>query len=202
MRSDAVLATARFDTKLRTYLFLGPVLTFAVTIIGIPMLLIVIPVSWWWARRYFDALSCTLTPRALVVKRGTIFRSEKSIPLDKITDLTLRYGPLLSAFGLCALRIETAGQSQQPGGADASLTGIVNAREFRDLVLEQRDLVADYGYRGATVAAGAVREASGAGEGAGAGAGAARAGESTEAVLAQIRDALLRIEERIGSGVV
>lgn len=76
-----------------------------------------------------------------------MFREEKSIPLDKITDLTLKHGPVLRALGLVTLHIETAGQSTQAGAADAKLTGVVEARRFRDSVLEQRDRVAEQGYR-------------------------------------------------------
>ena len=39
------------------------------------------------------------------------------------------------------LDIETAGQSSPQGSSDAKIIGIINAREFRDQVLTQRDLV-------------------------------------------------------------
>lgn len=38
--------------------------------------------------------------------------------------------------------VETAGQSVQ-GVADMSLTGIIDARKFREMVLDQRDLITD-----------------------------------------------------------
>lgn len=62
MTRKTVLATARFDSKLRTYLFMSVVLAFVVSIIGIVLLPLVIPFALLWSRRYFDALSCTLTP--------------------------------------------------------------------------------------------------------------------------------------------
>ena len=46
-------------------------------------------VGWgqWYARRSFEMLRCELHERTLVVKRGILFRVEKTIPLDKIQDL-------------------------------------------------------------------------------------------------------------------
>lgn len=207
MKRDTVLATAEFSSKLRTYMVLGTTLAVTMTVIGIPFLPIVIPITIWWARRYYENLSCTLTPRHLVIKRGVLFRQEKSIPLEKITDLTLRHGPLLKYLGLTTLHVETAGQSQQAGTADANLTGIIDSRAFRDLVLEQRDRVAEVGYGGVARALGAIGESGGGGEasavagGQGAGGTAAWASGPSDPVLIEIRDALLRIEEQLRAGV-
>ena len=89
-------------------------------------------------RRSFEALKCELHERTLVVKRGIFFRVEKTIPLDKIQDLTVKEGPLLRWLGLRSLKIETAGQGT-PGASEADLVGIVNPTDFRDEVLRQRD---------------------------------------------------------------
>ena len=64
------------------------------------------------------------------------------VGLDKITDLAVLEGPLLRHFGLCSLKIETAGGGEGSSMGQAGLPGIVDALEFRDKVLEQRDLVA------------------------------------------------------------
>ena len=60
-------------------------------------------------------MSARLLERKLVVKRGILFVVEKSIPLEKITDVALSQGPLMRLFGLYRLSFETAGQSA-PGG--------------------------------------------------------------------------------------
>jgi putative membrane protein len=72
------------------------------------------------------------------VKRGIFFKVEKTIPLDKIQDLTVKEGPLLRKLGLRSLKIETAGQGT-PGASEADLIGIVDPLAFRDEVLRQRD---------------------------------------------------------------
>jgi len=99
-------------------------------------------VSHFFIRKYFDRLHCELTTRTLKFNKGYVFRTEKTIPLDKIQDLTFKEGPLLKIFGLSILKIETAGSSQQ-GVSDLTLIGIINASSFRDKVLEQRDTVTD-----------------------------------------------------------
>lgn len=137
--TDQLLTAARFEDKLRTYWYLQAVLIFVVTGIGIAILPIWL-LGWgqWYVRRSFEALKCELHERTLVVKRGIFFRVEKTIPLDKIQDLTVKEGPLLRMLGLRSLKIETAGQGT-PGASELDLAGIVNPLDFRDEVLRQRD---------------------------------------------------------------
>ena len=64
---------------------------------------------------------------------------QKTVPLDRITDLGLVQGPIMRLIGIEALSIETAGQASQD--SLLQLTGIKDGRAFRDAVLKQRDLV-------------------------------------------------------------
>lgn len=183
LSNPLVLRAATFDPKLKVYIAFSPCIVFLVTIVGIPLIPLWLIFSWfWWAPRHFDSLSCELTERSLLLKRGVIFKVEKSIPLDKIQDMALRHGPLLNAFGLASITIETAGQSGGGAGqGDAVLTGVIGAREFRDAVLAQRE--------GATeVAAATVLPATPASP-----AGADEAAD----LLREIRDTLVRIEGKI-----
>lgn len=139
MNEEKALLEAEFEPKLRTYWFLQVLLVFAVTVVGIVLTPFWV-LGWgqWWAKRRFENQRCTLYERALVVKQGVFFKVEKTIPLDKIQDLTVREGPLLRAIGLRSLKIETAGQSAE-GQAEADLVGVVDPRDFRDSVLSQKD---------------------------------------------------------------
>jgi putative membrane protein len=136
---DQLLTAAKFEDKLRSYWYLQGVLAMVATVIGIVILPIWL-VGWgqWYVRRRFEMLKCELHQRTLVVKRGIFFRVEKTIPLDKIQDLTVKEGPLLRMLGLRSLKIETAGQGT-PGASELDLVGIVNPIDFRDEVLRQRD---------------------------------------------------------------
>ena len=80
----------------------------------------------------------TLTEQTLIVKKGLFNRIEKTIPLEKITDLALKQGPIMRLMGLNSLSVETAGASGSQS-ALVSLIGIVDTFEFRDTVLAQRD---------------------------------------------------------------
>lgn len=137
-----ILEKAEFDPRIRKYVFYSVLTILLVTIVGI----ILIP-FWFifgnpYIDRYYENLHCELTTRALHFKKGVWFHTERTIPLDKIQDLTFREGPFLRYIGLSTLRVETAGQSAQ-AAADLSLTGIVKAQEFRGKVLDQRDIVTD-----------------------------------------------------------
>ncbi|MEM1248580.1 MAG: PH domain-containing protein [Acidobacteriota bacterium] len=138
---EEVLRRATFDPKLKLYNFINYLLIFVFTVIGLPLAVAwVLGLGFYWTNRQFKALHCELSSRKLSVKRGVLFRVEKTIPLEQIQDLTVKEGPLLKAFGLCALKIETAGQSST-GASEADLIGIVDPRAFRDEVLAQRDVL-------------------------------------------------------------
>ena len=129
------IASAEFDSKLVVYWWLHTMLNMAVSFIGIPL----VPI---WAlfgravhQRQFRCLAFVLTDRSLNVRRGWLFRKQQNIPLDKITDMSVSEGPLLNALGLCHMTVETAGAT--PFG----MVGVKDALKFRDLVLEQRDLI-------------------------------------------------------------
>jgi putative membrane protein len=173
-----VLLEARFNPKVKSYWLLSGTVILTATIVGIVLL----PFWWilgqWATARYLDRMSCTLTERSLKVSRGILVRQEMTVPLDKITDVGLVEGPIMRLLDLQAVRVETAGQST--AGAAIQLVGIDNGRAFRDEVLRQRDLVSDRGGASAPAAL----------PGTDLGAGA-------ETLLAEIRDALVRIEARL-----
>ena len=136
-KEDHVLWEAEFNPKVRTYWLLSGALILFVSVVGIPLL------PFWFifgnsvTGRYLKHMRCTLTPKNLQMAKGMFVRTEKTIPLDKITDLGLVQGPVMRHYGLHALSVETAGQSSQ--GALVKLLGVVNTEAFREAVLAQRD---------------------------------------------------------------
>jgi putative membrane protein len=139
MNDETIIRQAEFDPKVRTYWLLSGVLLCVVTVVGIPLLLLWIPIGLMLTGRYLDRMDCVLTAKALKVKKGILVRVEKTIPLDKITDMAVVQGPIMRYFDICKLTVETAGQSGP--GALVALIGIVDAKSFRESVLEQRDIV-------------------------------------------------------------
>ena len=136
------LFEAKFDPRLKTYSYAGGIIMLTISVIGIVLLPFWLIFAKIYIDRYFDSLYCELTTRALHFKKGVWFQTERTIPLDKIQDLTFKEGPVLRYFGLSYLLVETAGQTMQ-GTADMSLTGIIEARKFREMVLDQRDEITD-----------------------------------------------------------
>ena len=139
--SELALKTASFNPKVKSYWITLGVITCLVCLVGIPLIPIVALIIWLVAGRMLKAMSAVLLERKLVVKRGVFFKEEKSIPLEKITDVGLSQGPLMRLFGLYRLSFETAGQSGH--GALVSLLGVVDASEFREAILTQKDNLAE-----------------------------------------------------------
>ena len=139
--SELALKTASFNPKVKSYWITLGVITCLVCLVGIPLIPIVALIIWIVAGRMLAAMSANLLERKLVVKRGVFFKEEKPIPLEKITDVGLSQGPLMRLFGLYRLSFETAGQSGH--GALVSLLGVVDASEFREAILTQKDNLAE-----------------------------------------------------------
>ncbi|MGI9626915.1 MAG: PH domain-containing protein [Longimicrobiales bacterium] len=169
-----VLWEAEFNPKVRTYWLLSGALVLLVTLVGIVALPFWFLLGHYFTGRYLSHMRCTLTPKTLEVAKGMFVRVEKTVPLDKITDVGVVHGPVMRYLGLQALSVETAGQSS--AGALVKLTGIVDNEDFRAAVLAQRDRVVETVSAGETVAA------------------LPAVPSSSDAVLVEIRDVLNRIE--------
>ena len=130
---------AKFNPLIRPYLVITIGLTLVLTIIGIPLALIwFLGAGQWWARHYFDKLECHLSEKTLRYRKGILVQVEKTIPLENIQDVTFIEGPILRHFHLSTLKFETAGHSAGQAN-DMHLTGIIDAHDFRNRILEARD---------------------------------------------------------------
>ncbi len=202
MADEKILREAVIAPSAVRYKVLAAAAGFAASIIGIVLLPFSIPISYWYWGKYYGNLRVLLTPREIKVHRGVLVREEKSIPLEKITDLAVFQGPIMRWMDLKGIRVETAGQSS---GASAlvSIVGLDDTDGFRDRVLAQRDRIADRDD--------AVPGSIGAGSGSGTASGGAAAvpdaardravldelRERDRALLeavTEIRDVLLRLE--------
>jgi uncharacterized membrane protein YdbT with pleckstrin-like domain len=101
-------------------------------------------VGQWWAGHYFHKLSCVLDGRTLRFRKGILFQVEKTIPLENIQDVTFIEGPILKKFHLATLKFETAGHSAGQA-SDMHLTGIIDAHEFRNRIIEARERLRSQG---------------------------------------------------------
>jgi putative membrane protein len=183
MNEEHVIWDAEFNDRVTQYWLLSGALVLVCTVAGIVLLPIWFIVGLAVTRQYLKGFRCTLTNRSLKVAKGVFVRVEKTVPLDRITDVGLVQGPVMRMFDIEALSIETAGQSSQ--GSLVQLAGIKDGRKFRDAVLKQRELVVGSAEDrpAAAVAAGPV----------------VASGDGSVAVLESIRDTLLRIERQLGA---
>jgi putative membrane protein len=140
MSKDIIIKDAEFNDAVTTYWLLNGILLCIVTVIGIPFLPIWILGGKFFTRKYLASHRCTLTDRSLKVSKGIFTKIEKTVPLDRITDMGIVQGPIMRYFNIEALSVETAGNSS--GMSLVQLTGIKDGRDFRDIVLAQRDKVA------------------------------------------------------------
>ena len=174
---NKVLSNPAISPRATRYYLLTVLVTLICSVAGIVLIPILLPICRWYYNRYFETLNVVLTTRELQVDRGIWTREEKSIPLEKITDLATFQGPVMRYMNLKGLRVETAGQSAS-GGALVRLIGLENTEEFRALALRQRDRVTD----APAASAGATAD-------------------SPSQLLTEIRDTLIRIEQRLDSPV-
>jgi putative membrane protein len=199
MRKERILREAEFAPNAVRYHVMATMAAMTLMVVGIPLIPIVAPLVYWYYSRHYRRLSVRLTSRELKVRRGILVVEEKSIPLEKITDLAVYEGPIMRAMGLKGIRVETAGQTTTTGSALVSVIGIVDTDDFRDLVLEQRDRIADRDDALAVSPAGADSPAL---------AGAPAVATPTIAVtdpalierLTEIRDLLRQIEAAVARG--
>ena len=139
--TSATVQTAEFNPNIKSYLLWSIALILTVTLVGIPFLILWLTgLGQYFSKRYYENLKCKLTEHHLVFKKGVLFKMEKTIPLENIQDLTFIENPLLKALDLRILKIETAGQSN-PQGSDMKLIGIIDSSQFKEKVLQQRELI-------------------------------------------------------------
>ena len=167
------IVEAEFDSRISSYLRLSGALWMCVTVVGIPLIPFWLLISLWYCPEYLRRVSARLTTQAVELQKGVFFRSEATIPLDRITDVRLHDGPVMRMFGLRGIKIETAGQSGDTG-SEGNLIGVIDAVEIRDSVLLQRQAVQS-----------ADQEAAPSSD-----------GDGNTALLSEIRDILARMEAK------
>ena len=141
---DEVLLQAEFDRRVMGYGRLAVSLLLFITLAGIPLIPFWLIWSVSYLPRAYDRFSARLTPTSLELTRGVYFRSDSTIPLDRITDVRLHDDPLMRFSGIQGLKVETAGQSGTTG-SEGNLIGVVDAAAFRDAVLHQREILQEGG---------------------------------------------------------
>ena len=130
------LMAVEFDSKIIIYWWMTANFGLLMSVVGIILMPIWIPFGWLVHKKQYEHMSGALTDRSINMRMGWLFKKQQNIALDKLTDVSIHEGPILSAFGVVRMQFETA------GARPFILTGVRNANQFRDLVLRQRDSLA------------------------------------------------------------
>ena len=168
--NEVVLQQAEFDADAIIKYHWAGIAWFSIFCVTIPITILLAIFYKIFLTRMIASWECVLTSRSLNVKMGVFIKTEKTVPLEKITDLQMVQGPLMRYFNLHRISVETAGQSGP--GSLISLLGIKDTEAFRKEVLEQRDCM------------GKPRDVA-----------AVPAASSSDPVLLEIRDSLVRTEQ-------
>ena len=104
---------------------------------GLLLAAIFAPLLIWYYPRWLAALRYCIDDRSLRVEQGVLFKSRKTIPFDKITDLELVQGPLQRAFDLWSIKVQTASTGSHT--PEAELMGVINPEQIREEILAARD---------------------------------------------------------------
>ena len=176
------IAEAQFDRKVVSWIRVMFSGILFITVVGIPLIPFWLAFSSWYGPEYMRRVSARLTANAVEIRIGVFLRKESTIPLNRITDVRLHDDPVMRHYGIRGLKLETAGGSGQNSSSEGNLVGVIDAEDFRNAVLAQRQLVIDAESGRAAPAAAAPSAAA----------------TSSDSVLLEIRDILGRIETRLG----
>lgn len=138
MKEPAVILKAKINPKVANYWLMSTVLVMTLTVVGIPLLLIVYPLTRYLIHRHLKHVECILTERSVIIRKGIFTKTEKTVLLDKITDVSLTQGILMRHWKLHKIAIETAGGNQM-GEAFLNVTGIEDTLAFRSAIFEQKE---------------------------------------------------------------
>ena len=175
-----VVLEGKFDKRVISYVRVVISLFMAITVVGIPFIPFWLLFSLKYGPEFYGRLFVRLTPRTLEIRKGVYFRKEITIPLNRITDVRLHDDPIMRSLGIRGLKVETAGQAGQGAGTEGDLIGLIDAVEFRDAILRERERSVE----GVQAPAAPTPTPS------------ATTPGDTDSVLTEIRDILARIESK------
>ena len=145
MNNNAIVVdvkAAEFDPKVKAYIFLYVAFALVASVFGVVLLPFwLLGVGQIVSRRFFHTLQLQLTSKHLLFSKGIVFHVEKTIPLENIQDVSFLGGPVLRAFGLTQIQVETAGGGGAGRHGEMSMIGVVDAERFKAAILERRTLL-------------------------------------------------------------
>lgn len=170
-RGETVVLTGQFHPGYISYSKALAVVMLVITFWGIPFM-VLLPCIFMGIRAKFQSFKIILTDKSVTFMQGQYAcccacwgESERIVPIEKITDCTWKQGWLQRQFDIDQLDIRTAAGNMNAGeaggGADISLVGLCNAKEFRTALMKAKDQRDHFLATGVTVEGGGAAAAGG-----------------------------------------
>lgn len=103
-------------------------------LIGLVVLAMAVGLTFSWLS--WRAFTYQILPDQLVIQRGLLHRSRRSIPATRIQDVSIRQRPLARLFGLAEVRIETGGGEADEGQLNS--VSLAEAHRLREVIRSLR----------------------------------------------------------------
>jgi len=103
-------------------------------LVGLTLLLAAAAMTFSWLS--WRAFTYQILPDQLVIQRGILFRTRRSIPVSRIQDVSIRQRPLARLFGLAEVRIETGGGEADEGQLNS--VSLAEAYRLREVIRSLR----------------------------------------------------------------
>ena len=94
----------------------GLVISIVLALMGLTVLAVTTWLGWWH-------LTYRLTDDEFVIDSGVLHRSRRSIPLERVQDVSIEQKPLARLFGLALVRVETGGGDKDEATLDSVTLG-------------------------------------------------------------------------------
>jgi len=88
-----------------------------------------------WARLYYKTVVYHLNETEMTWKRGVWFRKTGIVPYNRITNIDIVQGPLMRAYGISHLKIQTAGYSGK-NDSEIRIEGIKEPEPLRQMIMD------------------------------------------------------------------
>ncbi len=113
-------------------IFFGLFLLLAMVIIPVGIVFAAI-----WSELTYNNYSYNFTEDAVVIHKGVIIKTKTHIPYERIQNIDVRQGPILRAFNLNSVHIQTAGAGVVLGEGVIPAVALNDAEKIRDLLIKK-----------------------------------------------------------------
>jgi uncharacterized membrane protein YdbT with pleckstrin-like domain len=94
-------------------------------------------ISYPIAKLWIQNLAYIIREDRVTIRKGILTKTQQNIPYRSITDFVLQRSLYDRILGIGSIRIQTAGQSQQPSGYEGNMAGLIEYEKLHDELRER-----------------------------------------------------------------